>query len=450
MVLCELVIWGPVWYNITAISDSELKGVCAMSNKRDSKGRVLRKGESQRKDGMYEYRYTDANGDRKSVYSWKLVASDSVPNGKKQKPPLRELEKQIQKDLEDGVRSGDARNITLNNRFEAFMALRVDLRGSTRDGYKRLYNIHVRDFIGSRPIGDIKFSDIQKLYMHMLTEENLSIGTVKCVQAFLVQVFEAAVMDSLIRSNPTRHVVRSINRLCRTESKVMRALTIKEQEAFINFVYNSQRFKQWGPLFTVMLGTGMRIGEAISLTWDDCDFDHGVISVNHTLSHCHNDDGVRMAVITPPKTKSSVRTIPMLNDVRDALLVLREKSKEKNKPNPKVGNYSGFVFVGGRGAILGQGAVFGVLKSIINTYNAEEEERAKKEGDEPFLLPNFGPHVLRHTFCTRFCENESDIKVIQEIMGHKDIGMTMNIYNTATKERVANSFTNLEGMIKIV
>ena len=73
----------------------------------------------------------------------------------------------------------------------------------------------------------------------------------------------------------------------------------------------------------------------------------------------------------------------------------------------------------------------------------------KKEQREPELLPHFSVHNLRHTFCTRFCENETNLKIIQEIMGHADISTTMNIYNEATKEKKIESFANLEGKIKI-
>lgn len=64
-------------------------------------------------------------------------------------------------------------------------------------------------------------------------------------------------------------------------------------------------------------------------------------------------------------------------------------------------------------------------------------------------MPHFSCHNLRHTFCTRFCENEKDLKVIQEIMGHADITTTMNIYNEVSKEKKVASFANLEGKIRV-
>ena len=74
-----------------------------MGKHRDSKGRALRSGESQRENGQYMYRYTDCDGNRRTVYSWRLVASDRTPAGKKDSEALRELEKKIQKDLDDRI-----------------------------------------------------------------------------------------------------------------------------------------------------------------------------------------------------------------------------------------------------------------------------------------------------------------------------------------------------------
>ena len=75
-----------------------------MSEKRrDSKNRILQPGESQRPDGRYQYKYTDALGETKFAYSWKLVPTDKIPAGKRPDISLREKIKQIQKDLDDGI-----------------------------------------------------------------------------------------------------------------------------------------------------------------------------------------------------------------------------------------------------------------------------------------------------------------------------------------------------------
>ena len=89
------------------------------------------------------------------------------------------------------------------------------------------------------------------------------------------------------------------------------------------------------------------------------------------------------------------------------------------------------------------------IKRIYTAYNEQERQQAKKEKRKPLLIRHFSVHNLRHTFCTRFCENETNIKVIQDIMGHSDISTTMNIYAEATESKKKESFDNLEGKIKI-
>ena len=90
-----------------------------------------------------------------------------------------------------------------------------------------------------------------------------------------------------------------------------------------------------------------------------------------------------------------------------------------------------------------------VIARIVSLHNEKEAEKSQAENREPQLLPHFSVHNLRHTFCTRFCENETNIKIIQEIMGHADITTTMDIYNEATIDKKKESFANLEGKIKL-
>ena len=109
-----------------------------------------------------------------------------------------------------------------------------------------------------------------------------------------------------------------------------------------------------------------------------------------------------------------------------------------------------FVFSNRFGSVHNPYTINRAIKRIIKDYNSEETKSALKENREAGLLPDFSVHNLRHTFCTRFCENETNIKVIQEIMGHTDITTTMDIYNEATKDKKKESFEKLEGKIKLI
>ena len=116
-----------------------------MSEKRrDHKGRLLRNGESQRKDGKYEYKYIDANGIRHSAYSWKLVETDKAPDGKRCSESLREMEKRINRDIEDGINTFDASRVTLNEYFNTYIADKKELKQSTRTNYMFMYRRYIR------------------------------------------------------------------------------------------------------------------------------------------------------------------------------------------------------------------------------------------------------------------------------------------------------------------
>lgn len=139
----------------------------------------------------------------------------------------------------------------------------------------------------------------------------------------------------------------------------------------------------------------------------------------------------------------------MLSEVKQALLQERKNQFETGFNKTVIDDYSGFIFQNRFGECLNAHCINRAIDHISREYNNKETETAEKEQREPKLLPHFSAHNLRHTFCTRFCENETNLKIIQEIMGHADISTTMNIYNEATKEKKIESFANLEGKIKI-
>lgn len=420
-----------------------------MSEKRrDSKNRILQNGESQRKDGKYEFKYVDVNGTRRSAYSWKLVATDKVPEGKRCELSLREMEKQIRRDLEDGISTHTANSITLNELFDTYMSTK-ELKQSTRTNYMYMYKNYVSNVIGKRRIGSIKYSDIKKFYNSLIFEKKFKPNSMEIINTILHPVFTMAVRDGYIRTNPSDGVMAEIKKSHNWEKPKRHALTEEQQALFIDFLTESKTYNHWLPLMTVFLGTGCRVGELIGLTWDDCDFTEGIITINHNLVYRQQDSGKCEMHITTPKTESGKRVVPMFQAVRKALLQEKKEQMRNGFNSTIIDGYSGFVFTNRCGYVHNPQTINRAIKRIYTACNEQEIERAKKEHRQPVLIPHFSVHNLRHTFCTRFCENETDLKIIQEIMGHSDITTTMNIYNEATKERKQESFARLEGKIKI-
>ena len=212
---------------------------------------------------------------------------------------------------------------------------------------------------------------------------------------------------------------------------------------------SSETYNHWLPLFTTFLGTGCRVGELIGLRWEDCDFDNDVISINHNLIYRQTENGNCEMSITTPKTSAGCRTIPMLPEVKKAIVTERKNQMLNGFSTTEIDGYKGFIFVNRYGYVHNPMTINRATVRIHKAYNLEETGNEKKEKREPVLIPHFSVHNLRHTFCTRFCENETNIKVIQEIMGHSDISTTMNIYAEATESKKQESFKNLAGKIKI-
>jgi len=312
------------------------------------------------------------------------------------------------------------------------------------------YNLYVRDGLGARSIGSIKYSDIKKFYQLLYFEKKLKPGTIRAVHDILHPTFTLAVRDGYIRSNPAYQVYTELRKQNGWGQGKRRALTIEQQETFIGYVRNSPTYSYFLPLFIVLLGTGCRIGEVIGLRWEDCDFSENLISINHNLTFCKpENEGKMKFIVSSPKTEAGKRMIPMLRDVRNALLDERLRQIREGFNRNIVDGYSGFIFQSKNGFMLSSSNINRIIASIVRDYNAEETEAARKQQREPLLLPRFSAHILRHTFCTRFCENETNLKVIQEIMGHANITTTMDVYNEATLEKKKESFASLEGKISI-
>lgn len=319
------------------------------------------------------------------------------------------------------------------------------------DGYEIIsgHNHYVRDGFGKLRISKIKYSDIKKFYYSLILEKGFKPNSMEIVHTLLHPTFTMAVRDGLLRLNPTEGVMAEIKKSHCWEKTKRHALTVAEQRAFTNYIANSEEYRGWFPLFTVMLGTGCRIGEVLGLRWQDVDFKNRTISINHNLVYRVQEDGTCTNHVNSPKTKAGIRIIPMLDEVFDAFLEEYQYQKVIGFCTDEIDGYSGFVFCTGDGKVYLPNAINRTIRSICADYNKEEESKAKEENRDPVLLPKFSCHILRHTFCTRFCENETNLKVIQEIMGHADISTTMDVYAEATQEKKKESMTSLQSALLV-
>lgn len=400
------------------------------STKRKDKDRiVLRKGECQRPNGSYDYRWTDQFGKRHVIYGKTLEE-------------LREKEKEVDRDISDGIKA-EKRNTTINELFDLWCHIKRGLKDNTFQNYKYMYNTFVRPKFGKLKISQVKKSDVKRFYNYLADERGLQASTIDSIHTVLHQVFDLAVDDGYIRSNPSERVLKELKQAHCFQTEKRKALTVAEQELFLDYLRNTPRYRHWYPIFAVMLGTGLRVGEATGLRWCDIDLDEGLIDVNHTLVYyCHGPQKGCSFNVNTPKTKAGERVVPMLGFVKEAFLEERENQKETGiNCKASVDGYTDFIFVNRYGDTQHLGTLNKAIRRIIRDCNDAQFE--KSENPE-VLLPHFSCHTLRHTFTTRMCEAGVNIKVIQDALGHADVSTTLGIYADVTKDLRKDEFAGLD------
>jgi integrase len=408
-------------------------------HRKDLRGRALRDGEFQRKDNqLYVYSYVDCINRRRYIYAPDIAT-------------LRKKEDEIKKNQLAGIDAYSNGKSTINDMFERYMAFKKGMRKSTKENYLYLYDKYVKDTFGKRRINEIVFSDVLNFYSYLLCEKDIGVGTVQLINCFLHPTFDLAVRDNILRYNPSNSACSEAVKASGKTRKIRHALTKEEQQAFMNYVSTNPIFCKWWPLFTILLGTGMRIGECLGLTWNDLDFDKRTISVNHAVVYsAHHRADREILWISKPKTDAGIRIIPMFDIVRDAFLLLREQQDMHPTPEFILDGYSDFIFFNRRGNLMTRLDVNLVINRITKYYNEEEKLKAEEEGREALIIPHFTCHYFRHTFATRLCEMENNLKVIQSVMGHKKIETTMNIYAECTEQKKMESFDNLSAKMNML
>ena len=398
---------------------------------------TLKKGESQRKDGRYSYRWTADDGTRHTVYALSLEE-------------LREKEQQIARDLSDGIRS-EAKSTTLNELFELWCTLKRGLKDNTFQNYKYMYARFVRDGIGKQCASAIKKSDIRRFYNTLVDGDYLQVSTLETVHGVLHQVFRLAVEDGYVRQNPTDNLMREMKQAFDLTRPKRKSLTVAEQTLFVDFLKHSPQYRHWYPVFAVMLGSGLRVGEITGLRWCDIDLEKGIIDINHTLVYYNHGKGNGCTFsVNTPKTKNSKREVPMMDIVKEAFLEEREFQKENGiSCRASIEGYSDFIFVNRFGDTQHQGTLNKALRRVIRDCNDRVLDNHAGKG-EPILLPHFSCHHLRHTFTTRLIEAGTNVKVVQEILGHADISTTLDIYADVTEDTKVKTFRELESTFRSI
>ncbi len=376
--------------------------------RRDSKGRKLWNGESQRKDGQYEYKYMDAFGNRKTVYSWKLTASDPLPKGKRDCISLRDQQKQIRRDCVDKV-AVDGGNMTVLELVKRYVAQKQGVRHNTKANYKFVINIIDKEVFGTKRIDKIRLSDA-KAWVIKLQKDGRGYSTIHAIRGIIRPAFQMAVDDDLIRKNPFDFQLHTV---VVNDSVTREAITKQQEKVFLDFIKNDKHFSRYYDGIFILFKTGLRISEFCGLTIGDIDFEQKRISVTHQLQRKRSME----YIMEEPKTSSGIRYIPMSQEVSECFRRILSKRK-KPKVEPMIDGKCGFLFLDKNYMPMVALHWEKYFKHILEKYNSLYKVQ----------LPKITPHVCRHTFCSNMAKAGMNPKTLQYIMGHSEIGVTLNTY----------------------
>jgi integrase len=377
--------------------------------RRDSKGRKLFNGESQRKDGKYEYKYQDVRGRRKTVYSWKLTPSDRTPAGKRDDISLREKEKQIQKDLYSNI-TPDGGDYTVLELVEKYVSQKTGVRHNTRANYNFVINVIKKEDFGQKRIDKIKPSDAKQWLIKMQQSDGRGYSSIHTIRGVVRPAFQMAVDDDLLVKNPFEF---QLNTVVVNDSVTRESITQKQESDFLKFIKNDKHFSKYYDGIFILFNTGLRISEFVGLTIKNIDFDNNRIIVDHQLQRTRNME----YVIENTKTESGVRMVPMTPEVKEAFSRIIS-GRKKPKIEPMVDGYSGFLFLDKND------------RPMVALHWEKYFQHIREKYNKTFKvqMPVVTPHVARHTFCSNMAKSGMNPKSLQYIMGHSEIGVTLNTY----------------------
>jgi len=380
-----------------------------------TKERRLPKGISKRADGRYQGRFT-FQGERFTLYDRDIKA-------------LQKKMADAKYEMEHGIYL-NAQHMTLNTFFETWLREIKEntVKANTLSVYMEIYKIHIAPALGKQQVSSINKLMVQRLLNNM-SKNGLSANTLAKTKAILYSIFKEAMENRMISYNPCENIT------IRRDKTERRVLSYKEQQIFLEAIRGSR----YEMLCILGLSTGLRIGELSGLRWSDINFEEKTLTVERTYIYLHDIKNHQMKdEFHSPKTKNSCRTIRLLDSTLE-LLTAHKKKQEKEIAAAgeewcPVEGGEDLIFTTKNGGPVRGLNVAETLNNYVKKINKQEELRAAKEHREPEYFERITPHTLRHTFATRAFESGIPPKVVQQILGHSSLEMTMDLYTHVTED----------------
>lgn len=397
---------------------SPLKGVYMG---KDLKGKELGIGLNQRKDGRYQARFTKRNGSRAEKNFNKISeARDWLSKEKYLDTCLHSNKTTMTVD--------DWFNFWIDNYKKGIV------RYNTEKNYRNRYQNSIKSKIGNMSLNEVRHLDCQNIINKMFENCTYSRGTIELTAITLHAIFKGAVENELIIKNPAN------NLKLREEIEIQekRVLTVSEERILLEYCKNSLYYN----MFSIILETGLRCGEAGGLQWSDIDFENKCLKVERALHYRGDKNEFAIGAV---KTKQSKRKIPLTDKTIACLENQRTLIKKMSYKNPKWDNdWDGLVFRSKNGKPIGNGALNTSLARIVKNIN---KDRIVLDDDNYQEFKTCTVHSLRHTFATRCIEKGVQPKTLQKMLGHSTIQVTMDLYVHVTDEYLENEVKKMNKAI---
>lgn len=341
---------------------------------------------------------------------------------------LRETQKNLEK-LKSEVMQGiyfKEDSVTFDIWFEIWIKdyKESSVKAGTIDVYQQNYNAYIRKTFGSKQMRDIRTDQIQRFYNVM--SKHFSHNTLEISRTVLNGMYTQAVRNEIIQKNPVTNAVLPRD----NKRHIANVMSLKEQQIFLEYAKNTRHY----PLYELALSTGMRSGELRGLQWSDVDFQERKIYITHTLVYLHGEYR-----LSSPKTISSERDIPMLDNVYSLLKEQRKNQLEERIRmgslwNPKE-NLENLVFTNSEGRPINR-----------DRFKRGIDQVVKRITNDGISFPHITPHTFRHTFATRSIERGIQPKTLQTILGHNDLSTTMDTYAHVLPDTKTSEMQKLIGL----
>ena len=304
--------------------------------------------------------------------------------------------------------------MTVLELVKKYISQKTGVRHNTEANYNFVINIIKKEAFGNKRIDKVKLSDA-KGWLIKLQADGRGYSTIHTVRGVVRPAFQMAVDDDLIRKNPFEFQLATV---VVNDSVTREAITRKQQRAFLEFIKADKHFNRYYEGIYILFHTGLRISEFVGLTVSDIDFENGKINIDHQLQRKRNME----YIIEATKTDSGTRMVPMTEEVQECFrFIITNRKKLKKEPviyDKNRVTYKGFLYLDKNDMPMVALHWEKYFQHMCEKYN----KIYKKE------LPKITPHVCRHTFCSNMAKSGMNPKTLQKIMGHSDIGVTLNTY----------------------